>query len=58
MFTDEADVQSMKAMLELSDADFLRGLKTRGQDYVPIVRVMNERIERIASNLEGKKDAT
>lgn len=49
----EPDDHGMKAMMKLSDADFLRGLKTRGQDYVAIVRIMNERIERIARSLEG-----
>lgn len=42
------DDGGLKEMLMLSDSDFLRGLKTRSQDYVMIVRVMNERIEQIA----------
>lgn len=42
------DDDGLKEMLTLSDADFLRGLKTRGQDYVTIVRIVNERIEQVA----------
>lgn len=47
-----SDDNGIKEMLLLSDADFVRGLKTSGQDYLAIVRIMNERIEHIAQKLE------
>ena len=48
----------VKDMLALYDANFLRGLKARGQDHLVVVRVMNERIEHIAQRMERNADAT